>query len=292
MRKTRLLLHGMGCICCFIFAIVSFYIPWIQIDIPVKSGSYKVNVPAELGLLKCFGGICKNPDSFLQLHPLIGTIRLPKRSPQIPDNPPVFPPEPEKPTVDKHELHERIKPIKTASTVTICVMVVADLLNFLLFVIMMENIISQTTLQNEESLMLQNEVLLATIFCNFLSACIYILLTCVHLNGGHYIDGIWLACYSIMISLLCCIGSSVVGKESREKEQQQQTTLHEINRNYNHNNYDSINQYPDFIDMENLSLLREVKFINRSDRVRRDSHSTDTPTTSWTTGLDIGLAIE
>lgn len=59
-------------------------------------------------------------------------------------------------------------------------------------------------------------ILFAALFLLFLSTIFYIRLTYYSLNGGHYVYGIWILTYAIMLGLICALISAIVSMDEDE----------------------------------------------------------------------------
>lgn len=208
------------CILNLICIYYSLKIPWVRPIVPVSHGLYEISVPMEIGLLECFSDIChqyqelqhflfrhqiilfksEQPPGNSQSNPVnltqsVNGLHLPKKIkvPTFITNPIQR---------EKQSIEHFLIPYQTASiTALICFSIVTLLSFFLILLIVYECLSHLYLLTNN----LKNILLLANTFAFFLSVILYLLLTYPFLNGGMYVDGVWVISYASAIGLLCCI---------------------------------------------------------------------------------------
>jgi hypothetical protein len=179
-------------------------------------------LPVEIGLTKCFGELCRK-------HHELNHFLAPKTHPNLLPSSipaPVAKADNTKESIfgklipkkvrsgvggevkaEEHSLRTFLLPFKIAAIVMILCMSIATFINLMLILIILHKILPSFV---EVSMLSQNMLLVAAVAAMFLGTMLYLLLTCSHLNGGHYVDGVWITCYACLVGLCCSVASAIM----------------------------------------------------------------------------------
>jgi hypothetical protein len=147
--------------------------------------------------VECFSEICKQYES---IH-LANTEHEELLWPKIP---PIKPPDVKR--LMKTAIQRIEKPYKIASTFTIPFLIASVSLCTMLIVVSFYMLFAYQTFVWTNQLPL----LLLSMLFNTIGLFMYVSLTFRHINGGEYIQGIWLISYSTMGGLIFCLLSMIV----------------------------------------------------------------------------------
>eukprot|EP01039_Chlorochromonas_danica_P009315 gene9315-10283_t len=273
-----------GLIVCSSCVIVSLFVPWVRPNVPVHHGLFRVLLPIDLGLTRCYSDICQKHsdlDNFLKSLRAPTTARSdpPSASPTLsPSRRPVSsapsaaPTSTQAPTTETSRLQglvqngegekqsetkipklpvnwlpkevqnglddtltaqedavrSSLRAFRTASIATLTVLAVALLLLAFLLLSLLSNALvtlGWLTMSGRS----QGVTLVVASFFLFLAGAVYMLLTFLRIDGGAYLDGLWLVLYASLVGLFCGLAVVVLPESSKngyirvpdEAEQQQ-----------------------------------------------------------------------
>lgn len=193
----------------------SFDIAWVRPMVPVSHGLYTVNIPMEIGLLQCFSEICKDYEA---VNRFLSQNKIPwfeKTSPQgmtqssssfrpssiSPDQTQLFP-TPKQSDRDAESIKSFLFPYEAASFLVRLSYIPAAVGSTLLVLVFLYETSQQVYLFSNN---FKNILLLVNTFSLFVGVVSYLFLTYFHLNGGIYLEGIWMMSYTTIIGLLSCL---------------------------------------------------------------------------------------
>lgn len=273
-----------GLIVCSSCAIVSLFLPWVRPNVPVHHGLFRVLLPIDLGLTRCYSDICQKHsdlDNFLKSlrapttsssdapsaspttaspsrpasgtpsaaptstqAPTIGASRLQElvqggegekqRESKVPKIPVNWLPKPVQNGIDdtltaqEDAVRSSLRAFRTASIATLTVLAAALLLLVFLFLSLLSNALVTLRWLNMSGKS-QGVTLVVASFLLFLAGAVYMLLTFLRIDGGAYLDGLWLVLYASLVGLFCGLAVAILPESSKngyvrvpdEAEQQQ-----------------------------------------------------------------------
>lgn len=192
----------------------SFFIPWVKTNVSIEATMfYRIQVPLEIGLTKCFSKICKDFEAMKLLsNPYDNST---ESFPPIHIRPPI---NIGHPTID--EIHRIVRreiarieqPFKRASYATVSSIIVSMILTVQSVAVMLYSYFIERRSIFYPYLQF---VVLLSLLCACLGALAYILLTYQHVNGGEYLSGFWLVVSSSSVLVLVMMISSILADSHR-----------------------------------------------------------------------------
>jgi hypothetical protein len=212
------LLIIIACILSIISAIYSLSVPWVRTNVVVDEGNYRINIPIEIGLLKCFSEVCHDFQN-LGLTSINGelassdaaasdnnnqsSIHIPKpKVPVIPKIPVII----DIKKLIRQSILKMEEPYKRASIVTIAMLTFMGILCLSCILVSIYFAIRHRKGIYRHQL----SALVVSLLLQALSVLSYIAMTISYINGGEYLIGVWLVIYTTITSIALAMMSSII----------------------------------------------------------------------------------